>query len=218
VYEELLAPLREQRFNLLELGVWKGDSLIMWRDAFTRATIVGLDLNPPKLSLGDRVHVVTGDQGDRALLDAVRAQYAPDGFDIVIDDASHIGELSARSLQALYPHHLKPGGYYVIEDWGTGYMTDWPDGASPRTKVGVERLSELDAAGGEPASAAGSEATRMPSHDAGMVGLVKRLVDHVAAGDLCLHQPGMIDDWLAIEWMRVQHGLAILKKPQPPPA
>ena len=92
LYEELLEPLRDSAFNLLELGVWKGDSLRMWRDGLPHATIIGVDLRPPDLSLGPRVHVVRGDQGDSAVIDAIRRKHAPDGFDVVIDDASHIGE------------------------------------------------------------------------------------------------------------------------------
>lgn len=68
LYEDLLAPLRDQSFSLLELGVWRGDSLEMWRGAFPRATIVGVDLGPPDIDLGPRVHIITGDQTDGELL------------------------------------------------------------------------------------------------------------------------------------------------------
>jgi hypothetical protein len=43
-YESLLGLLRHERFALLELGVFHGDSLAMWRDGFPRATIVGVDV------------------------------------------------------------------------------------------------------------------------------------------------------------------------------
>ena len=77
IYERLLNPLRPRSFAMLELGVWKGDSLAMWRDAFPRATIVGLDLALPELELGPRVHLVQGDQTDRELLRATRERFAP---------------------------------------------------------------------------------------------------------------------------------------------
>ena len=202
LYEELLGGLRDQRFNLLELGVWKGDSLVMWRDAFQQATIVGVDLSPPELDLGPRVHVVRGDQADGAFLDRLRIDHAPGGFDVIIDDASHVGQLSARSLRALYRQHLRPGGLYVIEDWGTGYMGNWPDGAAPAGVIGAEQLDE----------AGPVEPNRMPSHDSGMVGLVKRLVDHTAAGTLRAHQPEWIAEALPIEWMQVYDGIVVLKK------
>lgn len=208
VYEELLRRLRTRRFSLLELGVWKGDSIAMWRNAFPRATIVGLDLAPPDLNLGRRVHLVKGDQSDAELLDRIRMQHAPDGFEVIIDDASHIGDLSARSLKALYPRHLRPGGLYIIEDWGTGYVPGWDDGGEPSAVVGVDQLDDTVAA----SAGADGTARRMPSHDCGLVGLVKRLVDHTAAGTLGVHQPKWIADPLSVEWMRVQDGLVILKK------
>ena len=208
-YEDLLRGLRNRRFSLLELGVWKGDSRAMWRDSFRRATIVGIDLLPPEVDLGPRVRIVAGDQTDARLVDRVRAQHAPRGFEVIIDDASHIGHLSARSLQALYSRHLKPGGLYIIEDWGTGYVRDWPDGGDPSAVIGIRHLDEC-ASG--PAQTEDVVACRMPSHDLGMVGLVKRLIDHTASGTLAFHQPDWVANTLAIEWMRVHDGLVILKK------
>jgi hypothetical protein len=209
VYEEILGGLRNRAFSLLELGVWKADSLVMWRDAFPRATIVGLDLAPPAVDLGPRVHIATGDQGDAELLHRTAAAYAPDGFEVIIDDAAHAGVPAARSLQALYGPHLRRGGFYVIEDWATGYVPSWPDGADPEAVVGTAGLAdvvEVAREGGEGA------AQRMASHDYGMVGLVKRLIDHAAAGPLAVHQPQWVNEPLAIEWMRVNGGMVILKK------
>ena len=205
-YEELLAPLRGSAFCLLELGVWKGDSLAMWHDAFPEATIIGIDLRPPQMDLGPKVHCVAGDQSDANLLASVRAELAPDGFAVVIDDASHVGQVSARSLQALYVQHLKAGGLYIVEDWGTGYLSSWPDGDELSGSVGTEGLDEAVEGGRAGAS-------RLPSHDFGMVGLVKRLVDHTAAGTLAVHQPERLKETLPIKWMRVQDGMVILKKP-----
>jgi SAM-dependent methyltransferase len=211
VYEELLGGLRHRRFSLLELGVWKADSLIMWRDAFPRATIVGLDLSPPQVDLGPRVHVVSGDQGDADLLHRTARQYAPQGFALIIDDASHMGQPTARSLQALYLRHLRPGGLYVIEDWATGYVPKfWPDAAAPTTRIGIDRLDEVVEV---PREDGGGTAQRMPSHDFGLVGLIKRLIDHAAAGPLSVHQPDWLGEALPFEWMRLNGGMVILKKP-----
>jgi hypothetical protein len=153
------------------------------------------------------VQIVKGDQTDAELLGAVRAAHAPDGFEVIIDDASHIGELSAKSIAALFSRHLRPGGLYFIEDWGTGYLPDWPDGGAPEAIVGTAAIGDAVAA-----SSAGADGTRLPSHDFGMVGLVKRLVDHTAGGTLTAMQPASVREPLAIEWMRVHDGLVILKK------
>jgi SAM-dependent methyltransferase len=209
IYEQLLGPKRKEPFTLLELGVWGGHSLQMWRDAFPRATIAGVDLAPPELALGPRVHVIQGDQADAELMRRVRDELAPAGFDVIVDDASHIGITTARSLQVLYERHLRPGGIYVIEDWGTGYLPDWQDGGP--------MVSSLDAGQLDSSSATlqleSPQPIHMPSHDVGAVGVVKRLIDHVAAGTVRYAQPDAVGAPLAIESMTVWDGIVVLRKP-----
>jgi SAM-dependent methyltransferase len=210
IYERVLAPLRFRKCALLELGVWGGDSLVMWRDGMPRATIVGLDLAPPQIDLGRRVHIVGGDQTDGDLLARVRAEHAPAGFDVIIDDASHLGVTTARSLQQLYRHHLKPGGVYCIEDWGTGYLPTWPDGEELKGMVGTEQLDR--SASGDPLVDDGP--VHIASHDIGMVGLVKRLIDHVAAGSTLAHLAAEhVDGALDVSAMEVYDGVVVLHKP-----
>lgn len=161
-YEEILAPLRDQPIRLLELGIYEGGSLIFFRDYLPQARIVGLDINP--VSLKDdtsRIHTYQGSQDDTALLDRIAEECAPGGFDVIIDDAAHVGHLARKSFWHLAPKHLKRGGIYVVEDWGTGYWPSWPDGALCPP--------------GEPATLA--DENRVPSHDHGMVGFVKELID-----------------------------------------
>jgi hypothetical protein len=209
IYEQLLFPLREQPFTLLELGVWSGASLEMWRDSFPRATIVGVDLGPPELELGDRVHVIRGDQTDGGLLQQLCGLHAPAGFDVIIDDASHLGITTARSLQILYAKCLRPGGLYCIEDWGTGYLPSWDDGGQLDSVLDV---AELDVGLGVSGDA-GVGPVSMPSHDIGMVGLIKRLVDHAAGGTIGFAQPEFLGEILAIESMTVWDGIVALRKP-----
>lgn len=211
IYEQLLAPLRYRPFTLLELGVWTGKSLEMWRDAFSLATIIGLDVTPLDLQLGDRVHVIQGDQTDATLMQSLREEYAPGGFDVVIDDASHLGIATARSLQAIYSEHLRPGGLYCIEDWGTGYVPTWHDGGQLATLVDIERLDSSAA----PMRSDVAAPIPMPSHDIGMVGLIKRLIDHTASGTVHAAQPDAIGNVLAIESMTVWDGIVALRKPMP---
>lgn len=208
IYERLLGHLRSRRFTLLELGVWNGHSLEMWRDAFPRATIVGVDLKPPAMDLGPRVKIVRGDQTDAELMDRLRATHAPEGFGVIIDDASHIGVTTARSLQVLYRQHLQPGGLYIVEDWGTGYLLDWHDGGALAGRLGVDGLdsSEIPLSAGDP------RPVPMPSHDLGLVGLAKRLLDHVAAGTVRYAQPDAVDEVLEIESLTVWDGLLALRK------
>jgi hypothetical protein len=182
-YDPVLAPWLDREIVLLELGVNTGGSLELWKDYFPSATIVGIDVAlPPGLERRDRIHVYQGSQADPDFLTKVANEIAPDGFDIIIDDASHIAELTRIAFWHLFENHLKPGGLYVIEDWGTGYFDDWPDGRS------IDPGS-LDAAAPNHRSFWRRVARRLGvkqrlrSHDYGTVGLIKQLVDEQGAHD-----------------------------------
>lgn len=129
IYEECFEPLIGKEISLLELGVFEGKSLLLWRDYFEKARIAGLDVNPVQIEdPTGRIRLYVGYQQDIALLTRIANEQAPNGFDVIIDDCSHIAELTRISFWHLFVHHLKPGGIYAIEDIGTGYMDDWVDG------------------------------------------------------------------------------------------
>jgi hypothetical protein len=184
-YDPVLAPYVDQDVKLLELGVHRGGSLHLWRDYFARGEVTGVDIDLPEgFEPGERVEVFQGDQGDTAFLTGVARRVAPGGFDVIIDDASHLGEVTKRSFWHLFDHHLKPGGLYVIEDWGTGYWSDWPDGG-PTSPNGSARARLLRWASAHLDERSGA---RFPSHDYGMVGFIKQLVDEQGAADMTRRQ------------------------------
>jgi hypothetical protein len=70
----------------------------------------------------------------------VATRVAPEGFDVIIDDASHIGELTKTTFWYLFDHHLKPGELYALEKWGTRYCDDFP---MAKNSIRSRRLSIL---------------------------------------------------------------------------
>ncbi len=178
-YDPILQYLVDRPVKLLEIGVHKGGSLLLWRDYFPKGTIVGIDLKLPDGFAGeDRIHMFLGSQDDTCFLSKVANETAPEGFDVIIDDASHIGTTTRVAFWHLFDHHLKPSGLYVIEDWGTGYWDDWPDGKvfQPRSRFWSAILSmseKLKLA-----------SPRWHNHSYGMVGLIKELIDEQGAADL----------------------------------
>lgn len=173
-YDPVLAPWLDKDIKLLELGVHRGGSLVLWSDYFPKATIAGIDLKlPAEKSFGDRIHLFEGDQSDTAMLTRVANEIAPDGYDIIIDDASHMGGLTKISFWHLFDNHLKPGGLYVIEDWGTGYWDDWPDGKACKKSSLLSSVINIF-----------SRKKPIISHMHGMVGFVKELVDEQGAADM----------------------------------
>jgi hypothetical protein len=180
-YDPILEPWLEKKVALLELGVYKGGSLLLWRDYFPLGTIVGIDIHLPKdFKPVERVRLYEGSQADTNFLSKVANETAPEGFDIIIDDASHMGELTKIAFWHLFDHHLKPGGLYVIEDWGTGYWEDWPDGKS----LDPESASQPHPRRNFLSSIMNRKPdtkTPMQCHSYGMVGFVKQLVDEQGA-------------------------------------
>jgi hypothetical protein len=167
VYDPILAPWVDREVKLLEIGVREGGSLQLWRDYFRLGVIIGIDIKlPERFVPGERIQVFEGSQSDERFLSEVADRTAPEAFDIIIDDASHIGELTKITFWHLFHHHLKPGGLYAIEDWGTGYLDDFPDGKKFDPKPSI-----LDP---------------FPCHSHGMVGVIKELVDEQCAGSITL--------------------------------
>jgi hypothetical protein len=184
--------MRDAPLRLLELGVKFGATMFLWSDYFPNATIVGLDIadRPERFPADKRVHFVQGSQDDPAALDKCAA-IAGGPFDIILDDASHIGRLSAASFAYLFPRALKPRGFYVIEDICTAFLPEFPD-AEPFSPPEIGRHQD---------------ARRFPSHEAGMVGVIKQLFDHVMAPTA---QGGY--SRYAIQRMLVLTNIAIMEK------
>jgi hypothetical protein len=170
-YDPVFATLVEREVRLLEIGIHEGGSLRLWRDYFPKGRITGIDLRAlPGLEGEERIQAFAGDQADTAFLSDVARKAAPEGFDVIIDDASHLGAPTKTAFWHLFDNHLKAGGLYVIEDWGTGYWDDWPDGRAFRSPSWLERLV--------------SPKNSWPAHSYGMVGFIKELIDEQAAADL----------------------------------
>lgn len=125
VYAALFQEIVQDVTGILELGVGgknyrgvAGSSLMMWRDYFPKATVVGVDIDPgAQGDYGERVEVVIGDQTRRSVLNAA-IEKVPN-LDIIVDDGAHINTLTISSFQFLFPK-LRPGGFYVIEDTQCG--------------------------------------------------------------------------------------------------
>ncbi len=125
--------------RVLEIGVYGGGSLELWRKYFgPQAQICGLDINPEcaKLNLSPDLSVIIGSQDDPETLQrAFDALGAPP--DLVIDDGSHFSHHVRSSFQWIWPR-LLPGSLYVVEDLHASYWKDFGGGyQQPFTSIGL---------------------------------------------------------------------------------
>jgi hypothetical protein len=111
VYEQLFERYRQRPVALLEIGIYHGESLRLWREYFPKGRITGIDVSVPSTHI-EGCELLRINQTDRAAIDAA---FADESLDIIIDDASHRIEDQIQSVCWLWPK-LKPGGLYLIED------------------------------------------------------------------------------------------------------
>ena len=119
-YNDLLVPRKESATKVLEIGIWNGDSICLWRDFFSNATVYGMDISPPPgnpalYDENSRIKLITQTNAYcESSVDMVK-ELEPEGFDVIIDDGPHTFETMSYFLQHYLPM-VKPGGVVVLED------------------------------------------------------------------------------------------------------
>jgi cephalosporin hydroxylase len=115
VYHRHFSKFRGRQVTVLEIGIYSGGSLLMWRDYFgADCTIYGVDIQSECLAYENAfTHVLIGDQADPRFW--AKAKQSLPRLDIVIDDGGHGYAQQRKTLECLLPH-MCPGGVYVCED------------------------------------------------------------------------------------------------------
>ena len=124
IYSDLFGYLRGTNCTFIEVGVFNGGSLFMWRDWLGKdARIIGVDLNPAALKwkeYGFEIHI--GDQGDPLFWQDL---YEKTGrFDVLLDDGGH------QTFQQIVTLNeglkaCKNRSLIVIEDTIASHMIDF---------------------------------------------------------------------------------------------
>ena len=131
IYRQLLGALQPQR--IFEIGFFQGGMPLFLADMVSPEKIVGIDWYPPtdaleqiivNAQLSDTVKLYGQVlQNDSAQISRIlAAEFGDQPLDLIIDDASHEYENSKACFEE-YFGYLRPGGKYVIEDWG---WLHWP--------------------------------------------------------------------------------------------
>ena len=136
---------KDEEIKVIEIGVFDGASMSMWNEYFTRANIIGIDINERcKKSENDRVKIHIGDQTDEKFLKEVCRGMQ---FEVIIDDGGHKMSQQINSFKILWKY-LKPGGLYIIEDLHTSYHDNFLDlGPYTTMQFLLERLHDLNLGG-----------------------------------------------------------------------
>lgn len=122
-YEKYFTKITDCK-NVLEIGVYMGDSLRLLSDYFPDAIIHGVDINPINGIDTDKIKTYVANQADSMQLESVAVKI-DNQFDVIIDDGSHIMRHQQLTFGCLFKH-LKSGGHYIIEDLHTSSPNVFP--------------------------------------------------------------------------------------------
>lgn len=111
LYPAVFGRLMEGRpiKRLLEIGVYKGGSLQLWKRAFPCATVIGIEIEPYVESPDDCLVLHTNGYADSTI-----ALFEDNFFDIIIDDGPHT--VQSQIAVWRWAPKVRHGGAIVIED------------------------------------------------------------------------------------------------------
>ena len=127
VYHRHFARFRGRACTIVEIGIYHGGSLGMWKDYFgPQARIVGVDIDPRVREYAEpQVEIEIGDQGDRTFLRALREKVGR--IDVLIDDGGHRMDQQRATFEELYTA-VADDGVVLVEDCHTSYWQDFGGG------------------------------------------------------------------------------------------
>jgi hypothetical protein len=124
VYEALLQRYVDCEVTVVEVGVFNGGSLFMWRKFFgAKARIIGIDLNPDAREWEKHgFEIYIGDQSSDAFWANLFQKIGK--VDVLIDDGGH-----TNRQQIITSHfaiqNINDGGLLVVEDVHTNYFREF---------------------------------------------------------------------------------------------
>lgn len=121
IYNIYLNPMKDAEITMLEIGIREGVSLKTFRDFFKKGQILGLDINPETAFTDSRITTYIGSQSSKELIDKIFNENPQ--IHVVLDDGSHVNELTIASFNLIFDR-LQKGGYYIIEDLVCTYLED----------------------------------------------------------------------------------------------
>jgi|25_taG_2_1085351.scaffolds.fasta_scaffold01073_8 23S rRNA U2552 (ribose-2'-O)-methylase RlmE/FtsJ len=127
IYDQWFQGYKNKNVTILEIGIFQGGSLNMWRNYFgENAQIYAIDINPECKQFEDaNTRIFIGSQENAEFLEFVKSQIPK--VDIVIDDGGHTMSQQITSFELLY-EHVNSEGIYLCEDLHTSYWKDYGGG------------------------------------------------------------------------------------------
>ncbi len=140
--------------NIVDLGIYKGGSIALYALLFMPIKLVGIEYAEEPIealenfiknkNFQQQISTYYGvNQADsQRLNEIIKMEFGGADLDLVIDDASHQYSETKSSFETLFPK-LRPGGIYIIEDWGWAHWAgdEWQNGQHfPKTSPSLTNI------------------------------------------------------------------------------
>ena len=121
IYDELFKKYKNKKITFVEIGIFSGGSLFMWRNYFGKnARIIGIDLNPVSKRFEKYgFEIFIGDQSSEHFWKNFYKKVGK--VDIVLDDGGHTNYQQIITTNQCIPM-IKDGGKMIVEDVHTSFI------------------------------------------------------------------------------------------------
>lgn len=126
IYENLLSKYRDKHITFVEIGIFNGGSLKMWKKFFGKnSRIIGIDLNEKCKKFEnkkDNIEVFIGNQSSEKFWDDFFLKVGK--VDIILDDGGHTNLDQIITFSKVVPN-IKDYGLLIVEDTHTSYLKNY---------------------------------------------------------------------------------------------
>lgn len=143
-YDRFFSKYRGKDVTILEIGVFKGGSLQMWKNYFktseNKVQIYGIDIDEKCKEFEEEdINIFIGSQEDRKFLRKVKKKIGK--VDILVDDGGHTMKQQRVTFEELFDC-VADDGIYLCEDLHTSYWEQFGGGYKNR-KSFIEHSKNL---------------------------------------------------------------------------
>tara|TARA_A100001011_G_C14257761_1_gene820856 strand:- start:692 stop:1504 length:813 start_codon:yes stop_codon:yes gene_type:complete len=126
IYENYFKKFKNSEIIFVEIGIFNGGSLRMWKDYFGKnAKIIGIDINPECKKFektNENIFVEIGNQSDQKFWNNFFNKYG--NVDVVLDDGGHTN-LDQIITTTNVIKNINDGGHLIVEDTHTSYVKEY---------------------------------------------------------------------------------------------
>ena len=124
VYDNYFRKYQGKKITFVEIGVFNGGSLSIWKEYFgPQSRIIGIDINPEcKKFENDEFEIIIGNQSDPIFWDKFFNKVGK--VDIILDDGGHTN-LDQVITTTKCVEKINDSGLLIIEDTHTSYLNHY---------------------------------------------------------------------------------------------